>query len=146
MKKSPGMKGRSERRTEDEQEVGEDGSQVGEARDVVQRALVLRQRDARQDELDDVAEGGVDEAADDLARAQRQVLRHLAQDERQGDDPEKVLRTPEVASDMLTFSSFLRLRTRRLAWQRGREGAHEAEDERGAPLLVVCDVAQRREH
>lgn len=62
--------------TQHEQQVGEDGAQQRHGHHVVQPAV---ERGQRQDHLHHVAKGGVEEAAQELAAAQRQVLGDVAQ-------------------------------------------------------------------
>ena len=75
--------------TKDEQEVGQHGADQRRGHDVVQALL---QRRDRQDELDDVAEGRIEQTADGVAEPDGQVLRHLPQEQRQGDQRQEVLR------------------------------------------------------
>ena len=52
----------------------------------------------RAHELDDVAKRGVQQAADDVAEAQREVLRHLAQHQRQRQQRKEILRQPQMGN------------------------------------------------
>ena len=79
---------RTHTQTAHQQQVGQNAAEQARGDDRVQPLL---QRGDAQDELDDVAKRRVQQAADDVAEPQREVLGHLAQQQRERDEAAEVL-------------------------------------------------------
>lgn len=80
-------------RTENQEQIGEDGADEGHGDDGVEP---LGEGRDGEDELDHVAKSGVEEATDDVTKAQRQILRHLPQHQRQGHQRDEILWTQKT--------------------------------------------------